>query len=395
MIDSAVVGSLELIRRELEKVTEDDYTNAYGTRLQRFAAQMASTGIDAAVLTFGAEVPWLIGYEPMPLERVTALVLRADERPVLVVPELEAPRVRVRDDLFELLPWSEGDDPFVLLERRLLGAREVAVSDRGWSSWTLTLMERLDSATHFQRASVISTPLRRCKDDVEMLTLAAAAAAADEVALLLQSGEVAFGGRRERDLSEEIARHLVATGHREINFAIVGSGPNSASPHHEASDRRMARGDLVVCDFGGTYCANDEPGYCSDTTRTFSIGEPSREVTELFEVLFRAQERVRSELRPGMSLESADMLARRVIDDAGYGKYFIHRLGHGIGLEEHEEPYLAPGSRGDLEPGDAFSIEPGIYVPGHHGARIEDIAIATEDGVISLNISPRQLVTVE
>jgi Xaa-Pro aminopeptidase len=395
MIDASVVGSLDLVLKELGKVTERDYIAAYERRLQSFMAQMTATNVDAAVLTFGAEVPWLIGYEPMPLERVTALVLRHNEAPVLLVPEIEAPRVRTRGDLFELLPWREGADPFELLERRLQGAREIVVSDRGWSAWTLTLMERLDPSTRFQRASLLSTPIRRKKDDVEMLTLAAAAAAADEVALLLQGGEIRFRGRTERDLSDEIGRRLVAFGHRHMNFAIVGSGPNSASPHHEASDRTMESGDFVVCDFGGTFCVNDEPGYCSDTTRTFSIGEPLVESRELFEVLYRSQETVRRDLRPGMTLEAADQLARSVIDEGGFGDYFIHRLGHGIGLEEHEEPYLAPGVSGTLEAGDAFSIEPGIYLSGRLGARIEDIAVATEDGVISLNTSPRTLTVVD
>ena len=170
---------------------------------------------------------------------------------------------------------------------------------------------------------------------------------------------------------------------------IVGSGPNAASPHHEVSDRVLLEGDVVVVDIGGTM----ESGYCSDCTRTYAIGEPPAEFAAYYGVLQQAQEAACQWARPGVSAESVDATARDIIADAGYGEWFIHRTGHGIGLETHEDPYIVSGNATPLAPGMAFSVEPGIY-PGPHGARIEDIVVCTDDGHERLNNAPRDLIVV-
>lgn len=392
MIAENEVGVLATLRSELGKFGETDYQGMYVERVKRLRASMTDRGFDSAVLTLGADVPWLVGYEPMPLERITALVLRSDEQPMLLVPALEAPRVKPRGDLFDLRPWSEVEDPFSIIQAYLGDPENVLVSDRGWASWLLELQKLTSSRTTFFKSSAVLGDLRRSKDRMEALTLALAAAAADEVAHLLQDGQIPLEGRQEKDISDEIVARLIDFGHQRANFAIVGSGPNSASPHHEPTQRIVGKGDAVVCDFGGTYSVNEEPGYCSDMTRNFYIGEPDTRFREAFAVLREAQDRARMLAVAGVTLAEADAVARRHIESHGLGEYFIHRLGHGIGLEEHEEPYLSPSSLGTIEDADCYSIEPGIYFPNTYGARIEDIVLAQDGVAISLNRAKRDLV---
>ncbi|MHB8189712.1 MAG: M24 family metallopeptidase [Ferrimicrobium sp.] len=366
-----------------------DFLETYRTRREAAALALAEAEVEVLLLTLGAELPWLMGYEAMPLERITALVLRANGDATLVVPALEAPRVRQVPGV-EVLPWRDGDDPFIRLAELLPYGARVATSDRTWAGWLLSL-QRLRSDLRFSSATPILVPLRRRKDALEVELLEAAGAAADRVALQLQSGEIPVIGRSEREVSRAIADALIAEGHSRVNFSIVASGPNAASPHHAAGSRSIEPGDSLVCDFGGVFEVGGEPGYCSDTTRTFAVGFIPPGFEELYSVLHHAQEYAATKIVPGMSGRDADGLARKIIADAGYGEAFIHRLGHGIGLEEHEDPYLSLDSDVSLEIGDAFSIEPGIYVEGSMGARIEDIGVLEIDGVRRLNQSSREL----
>ncbi|HET6633388.1 MAG TPA: M24 family metallopeptidase, partial [Streptomyces sp.] len=192
----------------------------------------------------------------------------------------------------------------------------------------------------------------------------------------------------EREVGRDIAAAIAAEGHARVDFVIVGSGPNGASPHHELSDRVIRSGDPVVVDIGGTTA----DGYCSDSTRTYVVGEPPAEFRRLYDVLSRAQRAQTDAVRPGITSEQLDGVGRDIITEAGFGERFIHRTGHGIGLETHEEPYIVAGSRLPLAPGMAFSIEPGIYLPDRYGARIEDIVVCTEDAGERLNRTPRDLV---
>ncbi len=351
-------------------------------RIARVRERMGELGIDALLLSHGADLPWLTGYRAMPLERLTLLVLPLAGEPVLVVPGLEAPRVATAPDLFTVRSWTDTEDPIALVGSvvaRLGPHPRLAVSDRAWAGSLLALQATVPGAD-WTTASTVTSPIRAVKDPTELAALRAAGAAADRVAAELQAGAIGLVGRRESDVSAELAARLVAEGHAHVNFAIVGSGPNAASPHHEPGDRVIGPGETVVCDFGGTLSLDGEVGYCSDITRTVVTGEPSGEVLECYEVLRTAQESAVRSAAAGVPAEAVDRVAREVIEASGLGDRFVHRTGHGIGIEEHEDPYLVAGNTTVLQPGHAFSVEPGIYLPGRFGMRLEDIVVIGEDG---------------
>ena len=361
----------------------------FATRVERVRARMRDLDVNCLLLSLGADLPWLTGYTAMPLERLTMLVLPSDGDATLVVPELEAPRVEPQADVFSIRPWSETEDPVELVAGLVTRRDRLAISDRAWATFLLQLQARLRAADWVPASSVVA-PLRAIKDAAEVAALRAASAAADRVATQLQSGEIPLIGRPERDVSRDIGRRLVAEGHERVNFAIVGSGPNSASPHHEPGDRVIGPSEAVVCDFGGTL-----DGYCSDITRTVFTGDPPSEFRDLYAVLERAQADAVDAAVVGTPCEDVDGVARRIIEEGGYGPHFIHRTGHGIGLEEHEDPYLVGGNCEPLVAGHAFSVEPGIYLAGRFGARIEDIVVATDAGPEALNTVDHGLAVVE
>jgi Xaa-Pro aminopeptidase len=359
---------------------------------------MARAGVDALLLSLGADLPWLCGYAAMPLERLTMLVVPAADSGMgatLVVPELEAPRVAPLPEVFSVRPWAEAADAVSIvasvLAASLKGTKApvLAIGDRTWASFVLRLQEAFPSAG-WTPASGVLGPLRAVKDEGEVEALAQAAAAADRVAAALLAGEIALIDRPEREVSAEITRRLLEEGHERVNFAIVGSGPNSASPHHEPGARAIQRHEAVVCDFGGSM-----GGYCSDITRTVFTGPPPAELAHIYEVVAEAQAAGTVAARVGDPCSDVDAAARDVIDRAGFGPYFVHRTGHGIGLEEHEDPYMVAGNATALAPGHVFSVEPGIYVPGRYGVRIEDVVAATADGPRPLNRADRALTVVE
>jgi Xaa-Pro aminopeptidase len=350
---------------------------------------MGAAGVDALLLSLGADLPWLSGYEAMPLERLTMAVVPADDAATLVVPRLEAPRVIEDPEAFSVLAWSEHEDPISIVTS-LVGARKrLAVSDRAWAGVVLALQGGLPGAT-WMPSSVLTGELRAVKDPAEIQALAEASRAADEVARQLLNGEIALIGRSEREVSADISRRLLDAGHQRVNFAIVGSGPNSASPHHEPGERRIEVGEPVVCDFGGTM-----QGYCSDITRTVWTGPPTRFEAEVYEVVKAAQAKAVQAAVVGATAHHVDATARSVITDAGFGEYFIHRTGHGIGIEEHEAPYIIEGNKDLLKAGHAFSVEPGIYLAGRFGVRIEDIVVADPGGPRPLNEAEHSLVVIE
>ncbi len=363
-------------------------------RLNRVRAAMVEADVDVLVLSLGADLPWLSGYEAMPLERPTALVLPKDGEATLFVPELEAPRVRHDHGAYTLRPWRESEDAVALIADCVGTAARVGISDRAWAGLLLGLQALLPHA-RFERASSVTGPIRAVKDSAEIAALRAAGAAADRVAGALLAGEIPLLGRREDEVSAEIGARLVAEGHSRVNFAIVGSGPNAASPHHEPGGRRIAARDAVVCDFGGTFSLHGDVGYCSDTTRTVVVGEAPARFAELYEVLQAAQQIAVEAVRPGIAAEEIDRAGRAVMADAGFGEAFIHRIGHGIGIEEHEDPYVVAGNATVLVPGHAFSVEPGIYLAGDTGARIEDIVVVTESGYLACNESPHGLTVLD
>jgi Xaa-Pro aminopeptidase len=355
---------------------------------------MRETGVEVLLLSLGADLPWLTGYEAMPLERLTMLVLPVDDQATLVVPELEAPRVTHDPRLFEMRPWSEHEQATEVVAG-LVGARAtLAVSDRCWAAHLLEL-ERAMPRASWRSAREVVGPLRAVKDAQETAALQAAGAAADKVADALLAGEIALIGRTEADVSAEISRRLREAGHDRVNFSIVGSGPNSASPHHEPGEREIGRNEVVVCDFGGSLSLGDSVRYCSDITRTVVTGEPEPEFLELYEVLRHAQAAAVAAAVVGKPCEHVDRAGREPIVSAGYGAAFIHRIGHGIGIEEHEDPYMVEGNQTPIVAGHAFSVEPGIYLAGRFGARIEDIVVATAEGPLACNKADHHLALVE
>lgn len=358
----------------------------YSSRLVRARALMEELETEALLLSVGADLPYLTGYEAMPLERLTMAVIPVDGDVTLVVPELEAPRVVEQRDVFAIRGWAETEDPLDVVAG-LVGSRAaLAVGDQTWAWFLLGLEERLPDA-RFHSATPVTRPLRMRKEPVEIEWLARAGAAADRVVDRLR--EHRFSGRSELALAADIAAMLVEEGHETVEAVIVASGPNAASPHHEPGSRIMENGDSVVVDFGGRL-----GGYCSDTSRTFHIGEPDQEFVTAFGAVYRAQDEAVAAAGPGATAESVDAVARKVIEDEGLGEYFIHRTGHGIGLEIHEHPYLVSGNETVLEPGMAFSVEPGVYLPGRFGIRIEDIVTVDNSGPRRINESDRQLAVV-
>jgi Xaa-Pro aminopeptidase len=348
-------------------------------RFDRVRRRLDELDLDALLLSLGADLPWLTGYTAMALERLTMLVLPADGDATLVVPRLEALRVTEQPDLFHLRPWEEAEDPVAIVADLLGTRRSLAVSDRAWAAPLLALQASLPDGK-WQPASIVTGPLRAVKDADEIAVLRSAAAAADRVANALIAGEIELIGRTEAAVSREIGDRLLEEGHKRVNFAIVGSGPNAASPHHDAGARVIGRNESVVCDFGGTL-----DGYCSDITRTVFTGEPPAEFRDLYSVLEHAQAEAVGAACAGIPCEDVDAVARRIITDAGYGPNFVHRTGHGIGLEEHEDPYIVAGNCERLTAGHVFSIEPGIYVEGKWGARIEDIVVVSQYGPDPIN----------
>jgi Xaa-Pro aminopeptidase len=355
----------------------------YTARIGRARALMAAAGVDVLLLSVGADLPYLAGYRAMPLERLTMLVLPVDGAATLVIPGFEAPRVVPQPAAFSLHPWAETEDPIALVAGLCGSPRRVAVGDSTWSAFLLALQDRLPGAV-FAPASPLTAALRMRKDPQELDLLRRAGAAVDRVVERL--GRQPFAGKSERRLSAEVAAMTVEEGHEVATFSIVASGPNGASPHHEAGDRVIGTGDGVVVDFGGRL-----GGYCSDVTRTFFVGEPPPPFLEVFAVVRAAQQAGVEAAAPGVPAQEVDRAARRVIAEAGYGAFFVHRTGHGIGLEEHEHPYVVEGNGLPLEVGMAFSVEPGIYLPGRFGVRLEDVVVVTPGGAERLNNSSREL----
>ncbi|HEY6314367.1 MAG TPA: Xaa-Pro peptidase family protein [Streptosporangiaceae bacterium] len=358
-------------------------------RLGLVRDSVRAAGLDAVLLTPGPDLRYVTGYDAKQLERLTCLVVPADGDPALFVPRLELPAAQASPAGslgLEMIAWEETADPFGMVARRLGNVSAVGLSDRMWALFVLKFRDALPSA-RLALASGALRPLRIRKTAAEVEALREAGAAIDRVHARVPGWLRA--GVTEREVGSAIAEAILAEGHASVDFVIVASGPNAASPHHEVSDRVLGEGDAVVVDIGGTMPS----GYCSDSTRTYAIGEPPAEFTVYYKVLFDAQEAACAAVRPGVTAESVDAAAREPITAAGYGEAFFHRTGHGIGLEAHEDPYIVAGNGEVLEPGMAFSVEPGIY-PGPHGARIEDIVVCTADSFDRLNNTPRELIVV-
>jgi Xaa-Pro aminopeptidase len=354
--------------------------------LARARTAMDAADVDALLIGPGADLRYLTGYHALPLERLTLLVARRDGADTLITPTLERARAEAAGlpETVEVVDFGETDDPFAAAARALDGvpaAARLGVGDRLWSTFLLGLQSALPQAS-WVRASTVTRELRMRKAPGEVDALRRAGAAIDRVHA--QVADLLRPGRTEAEAGRDIAELIVAEGHDEVNFVIVASGPNGASPHHETGDRVLAEGDAVVVDIGGTL-----DGYCSDCTRNYVIGTAPGGFAEAHAALEAAQRAACDAVRPGVTAAAIDRAAREVLADAGYGEAFVHRTGHGIGLEEHEDPYIVEGNELPLEAGMTFSIEPGIYLPDRFGLRIEDIVVVTDDGVERLNTLDR------
>ena len=367
--------------------------SVFADRLERARQSMRAQGVDVALLSLGLDMPYLTGYNAMPLERLTMLVLPAHGDATIVVPGLEAPRVTLMPGVFTLLPWCETEDPVAITARLVKKStpetRVVAVGDQMWARFLVDLMPML-SGTQYRRSVDVIGSLRMRKDQAEIDALRAAGAAVDRIAGELHAGRIPLVGRTEAQVSADLSARILAEGHDVVNFAIVAAGENAASPHHHPGSRVIQKNEIVLCDFGGTM-----NGYCSDITRCVFTGDIASDVAEAYAVLFEAEAAAVKAATIGTPCEEVDAVARRIIAAAGFGDYFIHRTGHGIGLDAHEDPYIVSGNSLPLEAGHAFSIEPGIYLPGKWGMRLEDIVVATTHGPDSMNYADHNLIAVD
>lgn len=361
----------------------------YRARMDRAARAAADAGLAGLLVAPGPDLAWLTGYRPTAdTERLTMLVLAAGQDPVLVVPTLEAPDAEraAGASALTLRDWTDGKDPYAVTAPLMDVSGRFGVSDNAWAMHLLGFQKELPGTSYVSLTEALPM-LRAVKDAAELERLAAAGAAAD--ATYEEIKKVAFAGRKETDVAGDLADLLRQFGHSQVDFTVVGSGPNGANPHHEAGDRVIQEGDMVVLDFGGLL-----HGYGSDTSRTVHVGEPTAEEQRVHDVVREAQQAGCEAVRPGAACQDVDRAARAVIEEAGYGAQFIHRTGHGIGVTTHEPPYMIEGERQPLVPGMCFSVEPGIYLPGRFGVRIEDIVTVTEDGGRRLNGTARELAIV-
>lgn len=362
-------------------------SEVYARRLRRAADLTRDAGYDAIIVGTGPDFRYLTGSTAETFERLTALVITASGQARVVTARLELAALResaIGELGLRIADWVDGDDPYALALDGLGESARLAVSD------SLPALHLIPFARRTSVAPDLATPvlreLRMIKDDAELEALRRAGEAIDRVHARM--AEFLKPGRTEAEVAADIDTAIRTEGHTHAEFIIVGSGPNGADPHHEHSDRVIAEDDVVVIDIGGPV----EPGYNSDSTRTYCFGPPRADVAEAYAVLERAQAAAVAAVRPGVSAESVDAAARDILVDAGLGDRFIHRTGHGIGLSVHEEPYIVAGNADVLREGMAFSVEPGVYFDGDWGARIEDIVIVTADGCEPVNSRPHGLV---
>ena len=360
----------------------------YRRRLDQAQAACADADMAALLISPSADLVYLTGYAAIPLERLTCLVIQPSQAPFLVVPALEQPAALaapVKELGIQVLPWEETQDPYSLIAQRIPSGR-LGFDNHMWAEKVIAFLDAVPDSQPALAGDVIG-PMRRIKSDAEISALKRAGAAID--AVHRQVPHFLRPGRTEREVAADIAQ-AISEEHETVDFVIVASGPNGASPHHAVSDRVISAGEPIVVDIGGTM----PDGYCSDCTRVYCLGQPPAEYADAYGVLEAAQRNAVRSVAPGITGEALDAAARSVLDDAGLGSYFVHRTGHGIGLDSHEEPYIVSGNQEPLVVGNVFSIEPGLYFPDQYGARIEDIVVCESDGPVALNQVPHGITVV-
>jgi len=362
----------------------------YAKRLQAVHQSMINWGLDTLLLTPGAAMRYLTGFSEEGFERLLCLIVPDDRECVFICPALNAEQARKNPaGITDIRVWDDGmgwDKVLKDLSSQLDLDIGIIGVDPGMAARFLLRMQELLPTTLFKSADEVFTECRIQKDAGELASLQHAAEISDrafETAIT-----VCREGRTEMEVALAINNAIALEGVDTSFDTIVASGPNSALPHHTPSSRKLRTGDVVNLDFGARY-----DGYCGDITRVVTIGQPSDEAAQIYSIVYAAHQAARNTARPGVSAQAVDAAARLVIVEAGYGEFFIHRTGHGIGLDDHEQPNIVAGSYQKLLPGMCFSIEPGIYLPGKFGIRLENIYTITNEGCRSLNqeISPTLL----
>lgn len=360
--------------------------STYQARLERARDEMARQSVDVLLLGPSADLTYLIGFNAHHSERLNLLIVPRQGTPSLIIPALEAPLLGRAADLVSVHAWADHENPAeraaaVIQET---GPRSAAVGNQLWSAFLLRIQAHLNDLS-WREAAPLMRELRMIKDATELAALQKAATRTDEAwEEFIQAGSLT--GLTE---TEALARLKSITGAKGVAtvWGLCASGPNSASPHHKTGDRVIQDGEPVLFDWGGTV-----DGYYSDVTRTLHVGEPSEEFRVVYDTVRQANQATLDAVQPGTPLQELDRAARGTITEAGYGEAFIHRVGHGLGREVHEEPYLVEGNTLPLRAGMVFSDEPGIYLEGRFGVRIEDTVVCTEDGGQRLNEATRELV---
>ena len=364
----------------------------YQDRLKAIQSVLQSDSVDFLLIGPGANLLYFTGIDAHLSTRLLLLVIPARGTAKMIVPALEKLAVEPYAKHFELVAWTDSDTSLPARQAAFAGASnapKLAVDNQLWAGHLLDLQNGLPSATWMKADNVIrKVRARKSKEEIDLLKKAASIA--DEA--LAELSQQKFSGRTEKEIEAEIQQLLLKYGDKSMSFCIVGSGPNSAIPHHNSGDRVIEPGDVVVLDFGGAY-----GGYQSDMTRMVKVkgGTSDPEFEKVYNTVNEANAAAHRAAQKGIPAEDVDAAARKVIDDAGYGEYFVHRTGHGLGLDLHEDPYIIPGNAEPLEEGNVFSIEPGIYLGGRFGVRIEDIAIITENGEENINLSSHDLIYVD
>jgi Xaa-Pro aminopeptidase len=348
-------------------------TEEQAARVGRLQEEMKNAGVDLAAIAPTSNMRYLLGFSPLADERL-CLVLVTAGGTRLVVPDLNADQVEARTGV-EGIRWTDDEGPENALAEALRELRAegpaLLAADAAMRADALLVLQKAAQPDRSVSAADLMSRLRMRKSEREIEALARAAEQADRA--MMVGVEACRPGVTEREVAQTIARYFREDGAETVEFTLVASGPNGAFPHHEAGDRPLEVGDTIVIDIGASL-----DGYKSDITRMVHLGEPSADVRTVYETVLEANRRGREVAIPGTLACDVDRAARSVIEEAGYGPYFVHRTGHGLGMDVHETPWISADSKTVLEPGMVFSVEPGIYLPGRFGVRIEDIVAVTE-----------------
>ena len=371
--------------------TQTFSADVYAQRLHAAQKAAADKGIDLLLIGTGPDFAYLTGSWVYSHERLTVLVVPQRGTAWIAAPNTDITDIKaapVGELDVELRGWNDGEDPYKLaLHGAGDGLGKVALGQSLTADHVLRFQDLLPRAS-YELATYALAELFTRKDEAEIAELRKAGRAID--AVHAQVPQLLQAGRTEAEVAHELEK-LILREHSVIDFVIVGSGPNGANPHHSFSDRVLAEGEPVVVDIGGTLPS----GYHSDCTRTYVVGgdisKAPQDFQDAYAVLADAQAAGRAAAHPGSTAADIDAITRQAISAAGWGDYFVHRTGHGIGLSTHEEPFIMEGNDLALEEGMAFSIEPGIYLEGKWGMRLEDIVVLTNDGYESLNQAPRDV----